>query len=183
MRIFKGLLYRRAMQVFTRKILASIGLLIAIWVWPLLGFCQSTYTLVTSAADLTAGAKYIIVGEKNGAYKAMGYQNENNRKAVEISVSNKTATAICATTNNDDDAVKVYEFTLGGNNTNGWTFLDGISNVYLYAASSSSNQLKSQSNIDDNALWSINIDNDDYCSIIAKGTNSRNIIRYNSNTW
>ena len=183
MRIFKGLLYQRAMQVFTRKILASIGLLITIAGWPLLGFGQSTYTLVTSAEDLTVGAKYIIVGEKNDAYKAMGKQNSNNRKAVEVSMSNKTVTAICATTNNDDDADNVYEFTLGGNNTNGWTFLDGILNEYLYAASSSSNQLKSQSNIDDNALWSITIDNDDYCSIIAKGTNTRNIIRYNSNTW
>jgi hypothetical protein len=177
MHIFKGLLYQRAMQVFTRKILASIGLFIV----PLLGFGQSTYTLVTSAEDLTVGAKYIIVGEKNGAYKAMGKQTpNNNRKAVEVSVSNKTVTAICATTNNDDDADNVYEFTLGGNNTNGWTFLDGTLNEYLYAASSSSNQLKSQSNIDDNALWSITIDNDDYCSIIAKGTNTRNIIRYNS---
>ncbi len=33
MRIFKGLLYRRAMLLFTRKILASIGLLIAIAGW------------------------------------------------------------------------------------------------------------------------------------------------------
>lgn len=178
MHIFKGLLYQRAMQVFTRKILASIGLLIAIAGWPLLGFCQSTYTLVTSADDLTAGAKYIIVGEKNGAYKAMGYQNDNNRNAVEISVSNKTVTAICATIKKDTE--KIYEFTLGGNNTNGWTFLDGTLNQYLYAASSSNNYLRSQGNINDNALWSITIDNNDYCSIIAKGTNTRNIIRYNS---
>ena len=97
------------MRVFTRKILASIGLLIAIAGWPLLGFCQSTYTLVTSAEDLTVGAKYIIVGEKNGAYKAMGYQNDNNRNAVEISVSNKTVTAICATIKKDTE--KIYEFT------------------------------------------------------------------------
>ncbi len=41
MHIFKGLLYRRAMQVFTRKILASIGLLIAIAICPRYGYGES----------------------------------------------------------------------------------------------------------------------------------------------
>lgn len=41
MLIFKGLLYRRTMKINTRKILISIGLLIAFAGWPFYGLCES----------------------------------------------------------------------------------------------------------------------------------------------
>ena len=168
------------MLINRRKILASIGLLMANSVWPLLSFGQSTYTLVTSESDLVAGNKYIIVGENAGAYKAMGYDKGNNRAAIAIIMSNDSISVECAKLSTGTDSV--FEFRLGGNNTDGWLFCDIITGAYLCAASSSSNYLKSKADsTDGNAKWDITIDNGAF-SIIAKGNYTRNILRYNSSS-
>ena len=168
------------MLINRRKILASIGMLIANSVWPLLSFGQSTYTLVTSESDLVAGNKYIIVGENAGAYKAMGYDKGNNRAAIAIIMSNDSISVECAKLSTGTDSV--FEFRLGGNNTDGWLFCDIITGAYLCAASSSSNYLKSKADsTDGNAKWDITIDNGAF-SIIAKGNYTRNILRYNSSS-
>ena len=52
---------------------------------------------------------------------------------------------------------------------------------YLYAASSTDNQLKTQGTIDANSSWSITIDNDNNANIVAQGNNTHNTIRFNSN--
>ena len=131
------------------------------------------YILVTSEDQLVAGKTYLIVN-KNAA-KAMGAasSNGNNRSAVDIDIN--------------DDAITVLggacELTLGMDNDH-WTFFDqswGTAGGYLYAASSSSNYLKTRANNSDaNGQWSISIDSDGVASIIAQGTNTRNKIRYNS---
>ena len=48
---------------------------------------------------------------------------------------------------------------------------------YLYAASSSANQLKPKAEVDSNAIAAITID--DEAAIVFQGSNSRNTIRYN----
>jgi hypothetical protein len=54
-----------------------------------------------------------------------------------------------------------------------------VGGSYLYAASSSSNHLKSGDK-NDNASWLINITNEG-AQVVAQGTNTRNILRYNPN--
>ena len=169
------------MLINTRKILASIGLLIAIAGGPLLVFGQSTYTLVTSENDLVAGEAYIIVGKSGSNYKAMGYQKDNNRHAVAVDVneSNQTITTTCATEASEENTV--YEFVLGGGKGN-WTFYDNTRNAYLYAASSSNNYLRSIGIIlnNYNALWTIKIGTAGIDTITAKGENTNNDLRYYS---
>ncbi len=149
-------------------------------VWSLLCFGQSTYTLVTLESDLVEGDTYIIVGEKNGVYKAMGNQKSNNRNAVTVNFSNNTITATCATVTTDES--NAFEFILGGN-TGNWTFCDKISNSYLYAAgSSNNNHLKSTNTINPNAQWTIKINLTGIDTITAIGSNTNNRLRYNSSS-
>ena len=179
--IFKGLLYQRTMKINTRKILATIGLLIATAVGPLYVFGQSTYTLVTSESDLVAGEAYIIVGEKNGDYKAMGNQKTNNRNAVTVTVSNNKISTTTAT--EESDGNNVFEFILGGT-TDNWTIQDKISSNFLYTpGKSNNNYLKSTNKTDnDNAIWSIKIGSNGIDTITSKDASTNNSLRYNSSS-
>ena len=169
------------MLINSRKILASIGLLIAIAVGPLYVFGQSTYTLVTSESDLVAGEAYIIVGEKNGDYKAMGNQKTNNRNAVTVTVSNNKISTTTATEESDGNSV--FEFILGGT-TDNWTIQDKISSNYLYTpGKSNNNHLKSTNKTDnDNAIWSIKIGSNGVDTITSKDASTNNSLRYNSSS-
>lgn len=125
---------------------------------------EAEWTLVTSTAELVAGGTYTIASSsttKSG--KALGTQNTNNRAAVEWSKVNPT------------------ELTLGGDDTNGWTFYDETEKGYLYAASSSKNYLKTQTNLDDNGKWTIAIAaSGSAATITAIGSNANNLLKYNS---
>ena len=134
----------------------------------------NTYTLATS---IESGKTYIIVGKKDGDYYAMGKQNQNNRAAVQIISDGTTATA---TIGSEDD---VFEFVIEGNATDGYTFYDGVTPGYLYAASSSSNYLRTQVENDNNGIWDITYSNEEECpSVVARGTNSRKVMQFNNSS-
>lgn len=137
---------------------------------------ETSYTLITNASDLVAGGKYIVVGIKSEAYKALGKQANNNRVAADVTPVNNVITLTPATTNDDG----VFELTLGQTG-NYWTLYDAVNAGYLYAASSSSNYLKVQATNDENGQWSIEIANDGVATIKAQGTNTRNWLRLNNN--
>ena len=75
----------------------------------------------------------------------------------------------------------VFQFTLGGS-TGAWTFFDEVKGGYLYAASSSSNYLKTQTALDANGEWAITFDADGTAEVVAQGENTRNHMRFNPNT-
>lgn len=131
------------------------------------------YHLVTSTKDLVVGAKYIITNnvDTGTGFFAVGTQKSNNRGGESIT-SQKTGVAQVSSS-----AVEVI--TLGGTN-DAWTL--GVNGGYLYASSSSSNQLKTEESLDanNNGLWAITI-SDGIASIVAQGTNSRATMRYNYN--
>ena len=128
---------------------------------------DARYYRVTNTDMLEAGRSYLIVNIENS--KALGKtQNSNNRSASNITLSSDTITNIG----------QACELTLGGSE-GAWTFYDANLNGYLYAASSTANQLKTQTINDENGEWAVTIE-DGVATITAQGSNTRNTIRYNT---
>ena len=144
------------------------------------GFAQNTtFTKVTSASGLESGAMYIIVGyDDDLGYCAMSYQKQNNRHAVSVTEDGGSITVTPAIDPYSESDVN--QFMLGGS-TNAWTFYDPLREGYLYAASSSSNQLKTQSNNNANGEWSIVFNADGTAEVVSQGDNTRNNMRFNPN--
>lgn len=143
-------------------------------------YSQTTYTKVTSASGLIAGEQYLIIAHHDDyGVLAMGYQKTNNRHAVVVSEIGNSITVSPGTDPNSE--TDVFQFTLGGD-AGAWTFFDEVKGGYLYAASSSSNQLKTQSLLDANGQWSIFFNGDGTAEVVAQGENERNNMRFNPNT-
>ena len=160
-----------------KKVLFS---LMAMLLLSVSGFAQTTYTKVTSASGLEAGANYLIVAHHDDlGVLAMGYQKTNNRHAVVVS---ENGDAITVTPGTDPTSeTDVFQLTLGGN-AGAWTLFDEVKGGYLYAASSSSNNLKTQTTLDANGQWDITFNADGTAEVVAQGENERNNMRFNPNT-
>ena len=140
----------------------------------------NTYTKIMSASELEAGAQYLIVGyDEVLGYCAMSYQKSNNRHAIQVSEDGGSITLAPAT--DPSSQTEAYQITLGGN-TGAWTFYDEVKGGYLYAANSSSNQLKTQTTNNANGEWSIVFDGDGTAVVTAQGDNTRNVMRFNENS-
>ncbi|MBR5726753.1 MAG: leucine-rich repeat protein, partial [Muribaculaceae bacterium] len=162
-----------------KKILFSFGLL-ALLLLSVRSFAQTTYTKITSTSGLEVGAHYLIVGHHDALEVfAMGYQKTNNRNAVVVAESGDAITVTLGT--DPTSATDVFQFTLGGG-AGAWTFFDEVKEGYLYAASSSGNQLKTQTTLDANGQWSITFNSDGTAEVVAQGENTRNNMRFNPNT-
>jgi len=124
------------------------------------------YELVTNVSDLGDEATCIIVN--SASKKALGTtQNTSNRAAVDVTISNDNKIE----PGSDVAIIKISKLTDGYS----LYVTNGASIGYLYAASSSSNHLKTH-------------DSESAASIVISGNNaeikfkenSRNLLRYNS---
>ena len=159
-----------------KKVLFS---LVAMLLLSLSGFAQTTYTKVTSSSGLEAGANYLIVAHNDDlGVLAMGYQKSNNRNAVVVSENGESITVTPGT--DPASETDVFQFTLGGSN-GAWTLYDAAKEGYLYAASSNSNHLKTQTTLDANGEWNITFNGDGTAEVVAQGENTRNNMRFNPN--
>lgn len=135
------------------------------------------YTLVTNDNQLVAGKHYVIAsGTSGNSVEGVGYQKSNNRDAVDVKFD-KDGKII------ENDLL--WDFVLGGDATNGWTFYDKYTNSegFLRAPTSNNNYLTLNTTPANYAKWSISIasSSDGYiASIVAKSGNRKNM-RYNSN--
>ena len=138
---------------------------------------KNTYTLVTSESGLESGAQYILVGfdDDNNAY-AMSYQKTNNRHA--ISITETGGIIVASVASNPLQENNPYEFTLGSA-VGGWTFFDSLSNGFLYAPGGNGNYLRTQSDLTNQGVWSIVIDNNGACTVFSIGESERGYLRYN----
>lgn len=132
------------------------------------------YLLVTNVSELTPESKVIIANTADK--KAISTtQNTNNRGVAAVTISDGMVT-------DPSDGVQLFaleEGTVDG--TVAFKCVNGAqAGKYIYAASSSSNHLKSQDNLDGNASWSVVIAEDGVATIVAQGTNTRNHMRYNA---
>ena len=129
---------------------------------------EISWSLVTDAKKLAAGNEIVIVASGDSNF-ALGTDRGNNRNAAEITKNDNKVTV------NDNVQIITLET---GNVANTFAFNVGTDG-YLYAASSSSNQLKTKTTLDNNGSWLIEIA-DDIATIKAQGTNTRNWLRFNS---
>lgn len=130
------------------------------------------WQLVTDASDLAAGDKIVIAAKDYDV--ALSFQNGsssgNNRAATSITKDTENNTI---TVTDDDQVITLEEGTKEN------TFALYTGGGYLYAASSSSNYLKTQEKKDDNASFSITINDSGDATVKAQGTNTHNLLRYN----
>ncbi|MBO6024412.1 MAG: T9SS type A sorting domain-containing protein [Bacteroidales bacterium] len=160
-----------------KKVLFS---LVAMLLLSVSGIAQTTFTKITSASGLEAGANYIIVAHyEDLGVLAMGNQKTNNRNAVVVAEEGDAITVTLGT--NPESATDVFQLTLGGS-TGAWTLYDEVKGGYLYAASSNSNNLKTQTTLDANGEWNITFNADGTAEVVAQGENTRNNMRFNPNT-
>lgn len=138
------------------------------------------YKLVKNTNDLEDGDLVIIVAGGSGAYYGLAGQNSNNRSAYAFDATLDSENNIF--TFNEDNSCTVVSLTLGITELNEetvYTFNDGEG--YLYAASSSSNYLRTKTELDDNGKFELVIDSNGAVTATAQGSNTRNMLRYNSN--
>ena len=136
----------------------------------------NTYTKISSASELSAGDKVLLVGIRDdGSALGMGYQKSNNRHAVELgTVGNEITTAVAINPSSDVD---VFEITVGIEG-NVYTFFDELNNGYLYAPGGG-NYLKTQSTLDDKGKWTLSMDGAGFVPTSTGGV-EQNIMRYNN---
>lgn len=126
----------------------------------------SSWKLVTDEAALNVGDKVVIVAAERD-YAMSTNQKTNNRGVATITKG------IDDVMINDDVQILTLE---AGTKTGTFAFNTG--DGYLYAASSSSNYLKTKETKDANGSWVIKIENG-VASIKAQGDYTRNIMQYN----
>jgi len=131
---------------------------------------QKEWKLVTDVSNLSIGDQIVIVAS-NYDYALSTTQNNNNRAAASITKQDNIVII--------DDSIQILTLT-AGTNTNQFGFYTGSG--YLYAASSSSNYLRTSDTLDDNGSWSISITTDGIATMKSNGTNTRNWIRYNTSS-
>ena len=134
------------------------------------------WNLVTSASQVVPGSE-IVIAAKDAAVAMSQTQNTNNRAIAAIAKAGNTITWT------EESLVQVFEIEEGTqNNTIAFKCTDGAEKGhYIYAASSGSNHLKTETSKSDNSSWTIDINTStNAITLIAQGTNTRNILRYNS---
>lgn len=134
---------------------------------------EGRWELLTDASTLVAGDEIVIAADPaTYSYALSETQNGNNRGEASIT---KIADPPSITFT---DLSGVCSLTLGGT-SGAWTLYDEVNAGYLYAASSSSNYLRTQTTNDANGQWAISISSN-IATIVAQGTNTRNWIQYNA---
>ena len=127
------------------------------------------WALVKDASTLAVGDKVVIAATESDVALSTT-QNSNNRGQATVTKNGETITF-----GND-----VQELTLeAGTVDNTWAFNTGSG--YLYAASSSSNHLKTNETLTANGSWAITI-TDGATSVVAQGSNTRNELKYNQSS-
>ena len=130
----------------------------------------SDYVLATS---ITSGKSYVIAsGAEDGTVQVMGEQKTNNRGVVEATITGGVLKV-------SDE----YEFVIESASTedaSGYSIFDPDAKGYLYAAGSDKNYLKTQTDNNDNGIWTITFEADGSASIVAEKSTNRNVMQYNS---
>ncbi len=128
------------------------------------------WTKVTDVSTLEVGDQIVIVA-KDYNYALSTTQNSNNRGQAAVTKVDNTITF--------GEDVQVLTLEAG---TSSGTFAFNTGAGYLYAASSSSNYLRTETTLSANSSWEIIVAVDGTATIVAQGTNTRNTMQYNQSS-
>ena len=128
---------------------------------------EGLWLLVTDASDLVAGDQIVVAASEANVALSTN-QKSNNRGQVDVTKNGNSLVI------NDDVQVITLE---AGTKTGTYAF--NVGNGYLYAASSSSNHLKTETTLSNNSSWAITITDEGVASVVAQGENTRNVMQYN----
>ena len=139
-----------------------------------------TYKLATAQSDIKTGKKVFIASVSDGEGSALSTtQNTNNRPATSVTVASEEVSISASEAN--IQIFKLEAYTVSSTSTFAFKGANGTeNNKYIYAASSSSNHLKSYSTLDDNGKFSVSIASSGVATITAQGENTHNLLQYNS---
>ncbi len=129
----------------------------------------AVYVLADDITDVNIGDT-VIIAAANAEFALGTTQNKNNRKAEAAAKSDNTIAY------NEN----VQLLTVENGNVAG-TLAFNTGSGYLYAASSSSNYLRTETTLSDNSSWAVTF-TDGAVTIVAQGTNTRNHMRYNGSS-
>lgn len=133
-----------------------------------------TFTLVENVNELVLGSDIVIAANGDKDFAMSTEQKANNRGEADAvkSADKKTLTLT--------ETVQVFTLEAGTvEGTYAFHCVNGTAEGYIYAASSSSNYLRTKKELDDNGSWTIVISNNE-ALITAQGENSRKILRRNA---
>ena len=131
----------------------------------------NTFVLVTDVAELADGDQIILVNSGvDGEAKAMGAinSNGNNFSAVDVTVADGKVTT---------DAADVITLVANGDN---WNLM--AEDKYIYAASSTKNNMGLEAAVDTLGNANASIAIADTAAIVFQGPNSHNAVRYNQSS-
>lgn len=137
-------------------------------------------------AELTPQPDYsgewLIVGQnESNYYAAQKWVSGSNLKGLSIVYNGSSVTNV----DGIEDCKMVFTKIETGTYAGMYTIEDASSTEttksYLYAASSSGNDLKVQSTLSDNSYWTVNKNEDGTYRIIADKSSNRNLMRFNYN--
>ena len=137
---------------------------------------EGDFALVTNANQLSVGDVVTIANvagnSQEGGKVIKAYNSGNNWPGTDVTTD--ASGKIAASTTN------MQTFTLeAGTADNSWAFNAG--DGYPYAASSGSNHMKKEESKSANSSFSLSIDGQSIASLVAQGTNTHNIVRFNPN--
>ena len=132
---------------------------------------ECIWQLVTNVSDLAVGDE-IVITASTANYALSTTQRTSNRQAVAITKSDDAITI--------NENVQVITLTTATNpQTNTFSFHVGTG--FLYASSSSNNELKTTANPEQNGDWYLEIKNTGVASITAQGDKTRKVMQFNLN--
>lgn len=131
---------------------------------------ETTWNLVTDAANLNAGDQIIIASSAED-FALSTTQNANNRGQAEIVKTDNQCTL-----SSDVQVITLQDGTLPN------TLALFVGDGYLYAASSTGNYLRTQAENNANGSFVIDIDENGVATVMAQGENTHNYLRYNSSS-
>jgi len=133
---------------------------------------SKVYELVTDISQLTVDSKIIIVSAASNVALSTTQNGNNRGQAAVIKSSDKSTIS--------DPGTDVQLITVEEGKVDGTIAFNVGALGYLYAASSSSNYLRSEMELSANSSWLVEISSTGAATVKAQGSNTRNWMRYNS---
>lgn len=119
--------------------------------------------------------EWLITGVKDEqVYAASAYVSGSNLKSVAISIEDGQILEVDGIANCMMTLTKIADGDYAGMYT-----ITDVNDKYLYAASSSGNQLKGATEVSVNAYWTVELQENGTYSIVASKSSNRNVMQFN----